>query len=232
MLAMRTALLMLCMRALGAGQVLDQALALEQAGKGDQAIFALESLIREQPRSELARVEAARLRLKLGLDLPIAEYHLEVASALAPENPRIHYLLGQLLEERGQPQEALRAYERAVFYRENYDDARLRLAGLYYTKADWVSAEKQYRFLAQAHPEWVQVRTQLASAIEKQGRREDCERELRAVVQRYPSSPVGVRALASFYERTDRPELAAPLLEKLNRSAKKKKMRDLRRSTR
>jgi tetratricopeptide (TPR) repeat protein len=210
---------------------LTQALAREEAGDTAGALGDVESLINRWPTWELPRLEAARLMLKLGGELDRAEAHLDIASALAPENPRAYYLRGLLLEERGRPLLAAQAYEVALVYRPSYEEARFRLAGLWLSQGDLLKAELHYRLLSRARPEWVQVRLLLAQVLEKQERLEDAERELLAARELQPGNVVVTRRLADIYEQTGRQRLA----EKLRRSlepASQRRMRPLKPSRR
>jgi tetratricopeptide (TPR) repeat protein len=212
----------------------DLTIALTREAEGDLpgALLAAEEAVRAEPTSPLARLEAARLLLKLGGDLAQAEAHLDVAEAVAPENPRLHYLRGLLWEERGQPLRAARAYELAVLYRTSYEDARFRLAGLWAAQGDWLKAELHYRHLSRSRPEWVQVRLQLVRALEAQGRVEDAERELVQLRSEQPDNPLVLRRLMEWYERTGRPQLAEKLRARLEPSAPSRKLRPLRPSRR
>ncbi|CAM3350074.1 hypothetical protein G4177_13515 [Corallococcus sp. ZKHCc1 1396] len=212
---------------------LADALALETAGNDAGALAALERLSVAQPRWELPRLEAARLLLKAGSTpaLERAQAHLDAALREAPENPRVHFLRGQLLEERRATFDAIRAYEKAVGLRPSYDDARFRLAGLWAQVGDWLKAELHYRPLSRSQPAWVQVRLQLAAVLEKQGRTLDAEREFLAARAAQPTSPGVLRTLAAFYERTDRPQLAAKVRAQLA-APEKRSMRVLKPSKR
>jgi tetratricopeptide (TPR) repeat protein len=211
---------------------LTTALSQEAAGDSAGALATVEAVVRAWPAEALPRLEAARLLLKLGGDLDVVETHLDVASALAPENPRVHYLRGLLWEERGEPLHAARAYELAVFYRTSYEDARFRLAGLWASLGDWLKAELHYRYLARSRPEWVQVRLQLVRTLEEQGRDADAEKELLQLKDEQPANALVIRRLAELYERTGRAPQAARLRASLEPPAPPKKMRPLRPSRR
>lgn len=211
---------------------LTTALAREASGDSAGALESVQAVVRAWPAEALPRVEAARLLLKLGGNLDLAEVHLDVAAAVAPENPRVHYLRGLLWEERGQPRRAAQAYEQALFYRPSYEDARFRLAGLWASLGDWLKAELHYRYLARSRPEWVQVRLQLIRAIEEQGRVKDAEKELLLLKGEQPGNALVIRRLVEFYERTGQPKVAARLRASLEPPAPPRKMRPLRPSRR
>ncbi|MDY7228136.1 tetratricopeptide repeat protein [Hyalangium rubrum] len=194
---------------------LTQALAKEEAGDSAGALVDVESLTNTWPAWELPRMEAARLLLKLGGELDRAEAHLDVATALAPENPRAHYLRGLLWEERGRPLLAAQEYEVALLYRPSYEEARFRLGGLWAAQGDLLKAELHYRLLTKARPEWVQVRLLLAGILEQQERVADAEKELRIAREQQPGNVQVTRKLAEFYERTGRQRLAEQLRKTL-----------------
>jgi tetratricopeptide (TPR) repeat protein len=202
---------------------LEAALAQEASGDDAGALAALEALARARPTWELPRLEAARLLLKLGQDAARAQTQLDVAGALAPTNPRVHYLQGLLWEEQGHSWAAIQAYERALSYRAAFEDPRVRLAALYLARGDLLRAELNYALLARAHPDWLQVRLQLAHVVEQQGRVADAERSLLTLLQAQPAQPLVLRRLAELYERTGRPAQAAPLRARLEGSTSRPK---------
>jgi tetratricopeptide (TPR) repeat protein len=200
---------------------LRDALVLEQAGNDAAAIAALDATIRAQPEWALPRIEDARIRLKSGGDLDRVELDLEAAQALAPENPRAHFLWGMLMEERGKTDEAIKALERALVFRADYDEAHARLADLYFQRQDWPNAELHYRAVVQAHPDQVPARLQLATVLEREGRTPEAESELRSLLADQPTSPLVARRLADFYDRTQRPKLAARIRGRYDPQAKR-----------
>ncbi len=211
---------------------LTTALAQEAEGDSAGALETMEAVVRARPTEPLPRVEAARLLLKQGGALERAETHLDVAAAIAPDNPRVHYLQGLLWEERGQPLRAVRSYELAVFYRTSYADAHFRAGSLWVSLEDWLRAELHFRYLRRHRPEWVQARLQLAYVLEQQGRVADAERELLLLRGEQPANVLITRRMADFYERVGRPEQAAKLRTSLEPPAPRKKMRPLRPSRR
>ncbi len=227
-------LLLLIVSSSGADKpaTLQDALSLERAGNDDRALSALDALVRAEPAMVLARLEAGRIRLKLGRELDQAELDLDAARTLAPENPRAQYLWGLLQEERGNAEEALRAYGNAVTFRPSFEDARFRLAGMHFARGEWAAAEEHYRALAELRPDWTQVRLQLVSTLEQQGKMAEAERELVRIRREQPGSKLAVRRLADLYERTNRPEEARRLRAELEEDAGQRKMRPLRKSRR
>jgi tetratricopeptide (TPR) repeat protein len=213
-----------------ANQQLEQALAHEQAGDNAKAMVALDDLVARMPSWVLPRLEAARLRIKLGRELDVAGLQLETAKALAPENPRAQFLWAMLMEEKGQTDKAIESLEIALLYRPSYNEARFRLASLYFGKENYAKAKEHYQMLARAQPENTSARLQYAASLEKIGQWEEAERELRKLYDENPRSVPVVARLADFYERTGRPKLAEKVRAK--KPEPKKKMRPLKPSRR
>lgn len=207
--------------------------AAERSGDDVRALKLADTLVRKMPAWPLARLEAARLRLKLGQELERAELDLEVARAISPELPRAHFLWGLLREERKDDVGAVNAYEAAVRLRPSYDEARLRLAGIRFAKGEWAQAAEHYAQVVAAHPDWTHVRLQWVGALEKAGRVDEAEAELLRLRQQDPGSRIAARRLAELYERSGRPTEAAKVRAELEAQAEpKKKMRPLKKSRR
>jgi tetratricopeptide (TPR) repeat protein len=207
--------------------------ALEREGRDADALAAVDALVRRLPGSELPRLESVRLRMKLARELERAAFDADVARSLAPENPRAHFLFGLVSEERGEEEEAVRAYEMALILRPSYEEPRFRLAGIYFARGDWALAEEHYRELAGEDPEPSSARLQWIAALERQGREAAAEQELIRIRRADPGSTAVARRLVALYERTGRPGLAQKILAELETpGANEKKMRPLRRSRR
>jgi Tfp pilus assembly protein PilF len=208
---------------------LQEALALE-GGDEAAALAALDALVVASPGYELARLEDARLRLKRGEGLALAEANLEAARSFAPENPRAHFLWGMLEEERQRAPAAIAAYRVALVLRTDYDDARFRLAGLLFNVGDFKGAADAYRLFTRAHPEAVGARLQLAAAAERAGAPKEAEQELRKLFEAKGSRVTAGRRLAEFYERSGHPQAAAKVRAAIEPPPRK--LRELKRSGR
>lgn len=209
---------------------LNAALALERQGDSAVALAALDALAAREPTWELPRLEAARLRLEREEDLHGAERLLQEAVSLAPRSPRAHSLLGLLALAQGDTPGAIRALERAVEYREEFDEARFRLAGLCADAGDWLKAEHHLRVLTRRQPDQVAPGLGLSRALEMQGRLPDAERELQRLLAQQPTSVAVQRRLADLYVRTGRPREAERLLA--GQGGSERRMRPLRPSRR
>lgn len=188
----------------GGEALLAKAQALEQGGDDGAALTVLEQAVRADPSWPMARVELGRLQLKRGDRLDAAEVHLDVARSLAPENPRAHYLYALAADERGRRGEARRSLEVAIALRDDFADARFRLAGILFAEGDFAGAAGAYQRYVAAHPEATGARLQLAAALERGGRIKEAEAELRTLAKAPASKLVATRRLADLLEREGR----------------------------
>jgi tetratricopeptide (TPR) repeat protein len=197
-----------------AGQpaTLEDALGIEANGDDEAALAVVDTIVVREPAWELPRLEAARLRMKLGREEDLAGLQLEIALSIAPENPRAHFLSAQLAEQLGQVREAIRSLETALVFRPDYEEARLRLGALYLQAGDSLRGEFHLRQLVRANPRLTQARVLLAQSLEEQGRTADAEAVLTALLRDEPENGWVRRRVAEFYERTGRSGKAQALL--------------------
>jgi len=198
--------------------------------EADDSLAALDRQIAKEPSSGLARIDAAQKRIQAGEELDRALLDLDVARSLLPENPRVHFLFGQLMEERGQAAEARVSYQTALALRDDYDDARFRLAGLLFQNAAFSEAADAYARYVKTHPEATGARLQLSAALEKAGDKAGAERELKVLYADPKTREMGGRKLAELYDRTGREKDATKVRTAVE--PPKRKLRDLQRSAR
>lgn len=192
-----------------ADDALQKAQALESSGDDAGAVAALERAVEADPTWAMARLELGRLQLKLGQRTAAAFVHLDIARSLAPENPRAHYLFALAADEQGRRRVARASLEVALALRDDFADARFRLAGLLYAAGDYAAAAGTYRVYADHHPEATGARLQLASALERSGQAAQAEKELRALMAVPAVRPLAGRRLAELLERGGKAKEAA-----------------------
>lgn len=196
----------------------------------DESLGALDRQVASKPSDPFARIEAAQKRLQQGEELDRALLDLDVARSILPENPRVHFLYGQLMEERGDVAGARAAYETALALRDDYDDARFRLAGLLMQAQAFAEAAAAYGRYAKAHPDATGARLQHAAALEKSGDVAGAEKELKALFADAKTRGVAGFKLAELYERHGRHKEAVKVRAAVE--PPKRKLRDLKPSGR
>lgn len=208
----------------GTGRLRD---ALSAEGRGDDAaaLSAIDGLIREMPTWELPRLEAARLRLKSGLKVELAEHDADVARSLAPENPRAHYLFALAADDQGHRIEARRALEIALVYRAEYGEAQTRLGGLLSAEGDYAAAAKVYQAYVAKNPTDIGAQLQLALALERSGAVGQGEAHLKTLSKTPGARVVALRTLALMLERNGKRHEAEQVRASIDGPSKK--MRDL-----
>lgn len=217
--------LVLCLGADHPSSELREALTLGKTGDFDSAQTQLEALVFTYPTWELPRLELAQLLLRSGRKTEEARVHLEIARRLAPQNPRVHYLHGLALADLGNVSGAVASLRQALLLRESYQDARFRLAGLYAAQGLFAEAAEAYRLCLEGQPESPGLRLQLATALEKAGRREEAEREYLRIVREHPEGEVFRDRLIEFYRGHGQPQKARALLRKGGASREKRPLR-------
>lgn len=208
---------------------LDEALAFEARGDDDRAVAMLRSVLRKWPTWVPPRLELARIDLKLDRDLDEAEWAIESARALAPENARAQALFAQLMLERGQPAKAERAFATAIELRPELVEAEVQLGNLQLARGDALQAEMHFRSAVRAEPSMTTGWLGLVRALERQGRIVDAIAELERLHQAQPTNIGVTRRLAELYESSGRTERARSLRAQVSPPAERKTpMRQLR----
>ena len=196
----------------------------------EESLAALDRQVAAKPADPFARLEAAQRRLLNGEELDRALLDLEVARSIVPENPRVHFVFGQLMEERGDAAAARSAYETALGLRDDYDDAHFRLAGLLFQAGAFADAATHYGKYAKAHPEATGARLQHALALEKAGDVPAAEKELKGLYADAKTRALAGPKLADLYERHGREKEALKVRAAVE--PPKRKLRELKPSGR
>ena len=187
-------------------QLFDQALAASREGSFDQALPLWNQVLEMAPEDAAAWSNRGNVQLVLG-DPLAAIADQERAMALEPANPEPHL-------NRGIAEEALQRWGAAeTDYRWILEppaspassdkpassekpasqlDPEVRAAALYNlgnvqgSQGDWVAARNSFRTAADSRPGFAMARSSAALAAFQLGELEQAERELRALIRRYP----------------------------------------------
>ena len=187
-------------------QLFDQALAASREGSFDQALPLWNQVLEMAPEDAAAWSNRGNVQLVLG-DPLAAIADQERAMALEPSNPEPHL-------NRGIAEEALQRWGAAeTDYRWILEtpaspvspaspassdkpasqlDPEVRAAALYNlgnvqgSQGDWLAARNSFRTAADSRPGFAMARSSAALAAFQLGELEQAERELRALIRRYP----------------------------------------------
>jgi tetratricopeptide (TPR) repeat protein len=187
-------------------QLFDQALAASREGSFDQALPLWNQVLEMAPEDAAAWSNRGNVQLVLG-DPLAAIADQERAMALEPSNPEPHL-------NRGIAEEALQRWGAAESdYRWILEppaspvssdttassdkpasqlDPEVRAAALYNlgnvqgSQGDWLAARNSFRTAADSRPGFAMARSSAALAAFQLGELEQAERELRALIRRYP----------------------------------------------
>ncbi len=159
-------------------------------GRTDEAVRTLDALLAEHPREPLVLTERGQLALELGSP-DGAEPLLRRAVELAPYDPRANYSLYQCLQQLGREQEAAKFLDQ--MRRGEADQKRYVELVQEVLKAEQAPAQ----------------RCELGVICLRTGREEEGVNWLLSSLREGPHRPEAHRALADYYDRAARPDLAA-----------------------
>lgn len=196
-------------------QRLEAALELERRGEVSNALEVMEQTVTLDPTWQLARLEAARLRLKVGTALELAGWHADIARSLAPENARAHYLFALTEDEAGRRESAMRSLEVALVLRPDFAEAQLRLAGLLSAAGNFEHAVPLWKAIVAKDAADLSSRLQLAAALQGQGATAAAEKELRALIAKPLVRVPATRRLIDLLSKAGRTEEAHRLAKSL-----------------
>ncbi|MBI4169765.1 MAG: tetratricopeptide repeat protein [Acidobacteria bacterium] len=112
----------------------------------------------------------------------------KAAVAAAPRSARALFSYGAACEKRGEDEEAIGAYVRAVEVFPAFSDAHYNLGGVYARRRSWDRAVGHYREAVRQQPGNVQFLVNLASALNGQGRPSEAVRLLQSALDLDPRS--------------------------------------------
>jgi len=128
-----------------------KAQALRQGNDPDGAILALDEAITLDPRTVEAYLSAADLYLSRGRPADAARY-VERAQSVAPENPKVWMIRGNVLQSTGQLPAAIDAFGKALAIEPLYSDARIARLSLLIDTGRQREAADDVEFVAKHFP--------------------------------------------------------------------------------
>lgn len=197
----------------GQGGALQQALALYQGGRLDEAERICRSVLRASPRSPdalnlLGMTVYQRGRREEGVEL-IAD-----AATARPEIAAYHMNLGFALAELGRHDGAAEAYRRALAAAPGNADALGNLGLALQRQGRYDEALEAYRRLLATHPGHVGALVSIGTALRDQGRLQEAEAPLREALERQPDFAPALANLAAVLQEQGRLDEALAVYER------------------
>ncbi len=150
--------------------------ALFQQGKSKEAVVALEKAVAVDPKHWKSHNNLALAAIDIG-ELEVAEAHYRDSLAIKPQ-PAIYNDLGFVLERQGLPEEATRAYRKAIELDPKSATAQYNLGASLARSGNFAEAERHLRAAIKADPTNAAARQALAQVLESLGRKDEAEREI------------------------------------------------------
>ena len=177
------------------------------AGWVNQAIPVLERAARLAPARAVVQGGLAQAYFFAGRQ-PEGFAVLERYLKYDPYNFRIHYVMGEHLDQAGNWEAALRAYERARDSNRFYSKPLLRIGLIRERRGDVQGAMEAYRQALQRNPGFAEASNNLAILLSAQGRLDEAIGVLERAARETPDDPILAQNLAAAYAKKGATERA------------------------
>ncbi len=155
--------------------------------RGTEDLDALRKAVAEDLDNVDLRKRFARALLFAGETYPAID-QLDEALRRAPDDPEIHHLLGLCYQRSGQPEEAERAFRRALAIDGTLVPARSGLAAVLAGKGDTDGAIRQLGIILDDEPDRFALRVARARLYAQSDRREEALQDLDQVLTDHPTA--------------------------------------------
>jgi predicted O-linked N-acetylglucosamine transferase (SPINDLY family) len=166
-------------------RLLQQGLALQQAGRIEEAAGHYRAVLAEDP-SEANALQLLGLTEKAQGRLDEAARLMAAALAVRPDEPAVLNNLGNTLRELGRLAEARDCLERAVELQPDYGEAWNNLGNVFKDAADYGPAAERYRQALALRPDYPDALNNLAGILHRQGDLNEAARLYRLAIARRP----------------------------------------------
>lgn len=146
----------------------------------------------------LALVRCGRF---VGMPLETLKEHAEFAARARPRLPITHYLLGLVLEEAGDEDQAVAAYETALRHNARRFEVRYRLGVLLARRGEHQRARAQLEYVLDVRPNHIVALSHLAGTYETLGLLAQAESALGRLTQRSRFPALALSRLVRFFTK-------------------------------
>lgn len=130
-----------------------------------------------------------------------AEQSYQAAAKLAPDNPRVHFALGNLYNFEQKPSAAQVEFMKVLNLAPGNANAHSALAQLYESQSQFGAAEEQYRAAVALKPADSGFRLALGLLLEKVGKIQQAESQIRTAIGLAPKDAHAHLALANLLDK-------------------------------
>jgi tetratricopeptide (TPR) repeat protein/WD40 repeat protein len=169
--------------------------ALFQQGKSEEAVVALEKALAVDPKHWKAHNNMALASIDIG-ELELAEAHYRESLAIEPQ-AAIYNDLGFVLERQGLPEDAAKAYRKALELDPESASAHYNLGAFLARSGEYEEAEGHFRAALTKNPN-TQTYTGLGIVQLQQGRADEAIGSLRAAIDADPKNAAAYDALGTI----------------------------------
>jgi Flp pilus assembly protein TadD len=138
---------------------------------------------------------------------------LRTASAGSPNDPELHFRLGDALEKSGDFAGAESEYKKSVSLQPNNPNALGALAYLYMSQRRFPDAEAALRSYVALEPRNAKAHQQLGSVLLFSDKKDEASRELSAALRLATSDPVVLKQVAQLYAAHEMFPQASPFTQ-------------------
>lgn len=165
--------------------LLQDAAGLQRGGRVMEAAECYRAILAREPQQIVALQNAAVLARKVG-DLPQALDYLRRASSLSPQDARMHFLLGLVLEESKQPEESIASLRQAIRFKPDYADAHLHLGIALHDAKQFDEAIVCFLTAIGYQPDHAKAYHNLGSSLRAQGKLAEARRQFAEATRLQP----------------------------------------------
>jgi tetratricopeptide (TPR) repeat protein len=178
-----------------------RAIAMEQAGKTEEAVAELEKALEAAPNNVQSHISLISLYGKLG-QFEKAEQHYQSAVSLNPNQAETYYNYGVLLVKRGKNQDAERAFRRVLEINPYYAEAHHNLGVLLEERGRLADALAEYEKAIENHPNYRLAHFHAGRILVNQNRYDEAiQHFLKTLTPEDENTPRYLYSLAATYAR-------------------------------
>lgn len=187
--------------------------AYKELGRIDDAIRELQEIRRRDPKSLASFVGLSRIYTKERPNFKEAERELSAAFLLAPQDPGLWVLKGDLHQQKEEFDKSIEAYEKAAAMKEQAGALFVGWGSALNKQGKYAEAREKLLVGIRLEPENVEAHYNLGVVHEREGKNAEAEAEYRLALKQNPKDYLSLGNLGSLYQRLGRLREAIDVLQ-------------------